>query len=509
MTDQLPLDELRVLEISRGWATPLAGKLMVDLGASVVRLVPDGEDVVSALPEEETRFARHLLDAGKHVVERDHLEATALAALIRRADVVLGDRDLLEQVDAAAIAGPATVVCAVSPFGDDGPLADHVASEVTLEAASAIMATTGEPGGDPMRAGTELGATVGALYACIGTISALLERRRSGRGQAVDVSLYDCLVSTLTQFASRVLGGVAPLPRLGNQGANSAPWNLFESGDQQYVFIIAGSDPTFQRLSRTMGRPELLDDPRFDNHIHRRENREEVTALVAAWAAERPAAEIVDALQEAGVPVSLVATPAQVLEDPHFVSRRLLGSEDTEGRTWPVAGSPLSLGRDWQAGGPEPFSLDDWMGSTATPAVEPTGDGVRKAPLAGLRVIDVGTITAGPFCARLLGNLGAEVVKVEPPGGELGRHSPPIVDGESIYFHITNNGKLSVCLDLGTSEGQEHLRHLAASADVLVENLAPGSLRKRGLGAEDLLQVNPSLVSVSYTHLTLPTNREV
>ncbi len=97
----------------------------------------------------------------------------------------------------------------------------------------------------------------------------------------------------------------------------------------------------------------------------------------------------------------------------------------------------------------------------------------------------------------MLGNLGADVVKIEPPGGELGRHSPPLIEGESVYFHITNNGKRSVCLDLGTPDGQEHLKRLAAGADVLVENLAPGGLTKRGLGGRDLTAANPRLVYTS------------
>lgn len=496
MTGRLPLRDLRVLEISQGWAAPLAGKLMVDLGARVVRIVPDDEDAVQALGGEEATLTRHLLDAGKHVVsQRDVVDD--LGGLVRRADVILGDRHLLDRLAVRSLAGPDTVVCVVSPFGSDGPLAEHVASEVTLQAATAIMGTTGEVGGEPVRAGTELGAAVGALYACIGTIAALIERRRSGRGQIVDVSLYDCLVSTLTQFASRVLAGVPALKRLGNQGANSAPWNLFESGDGQYVFIIAGSDPTFTRLCQVMTRTDLLEDPRFDTHIHRRENREEITALVAAWAAGQPAATIVDSLRAAGVPVSLVATPAQVLEDPHFASRHLLGSALADGVSRPVAGSPLAVGHDWQDGGPAPVTLEEWLAGGPVPPGSPDDAGERQAPLTGLRVIDVGTITAGPFCARLLGNLGAEVVKVEPPEGELGRHSPPLVDGESIYFHITNNGKKSVCLDLGTPEGQAHLRRLAESADVFVENLAPGSLTKRGLGPADLIELNPRLVYTS------------
>ena len=485
VTDILPLKGVRVLEISAGgWTVPLSAKLLVDLGADVVKLTGDAA------------YATHMIDAGKLVLPLATQDAAAQSALLARADVVLGDARELARLDIENRVDAATIVCAISPFGSSGPLADHVASDLTLQAAGAIMATTGEPGGGPVRAGTELGSAVAALYGCIGTVAALIERLRSGFGQVVEVSAYDCLISTLTQFASRVLGGVPPLKRLGNQGANSAPWNLFSSGDGQYVFIIAGSDPTFERLTKQMGREDLLADPKFDTHIHRRENREEITAIVADWAASLPAATIVADLRAAGVPVSLVATPAQVLADEHFQSRKLLGSHEVDGKSWPVPGTPLAIGYHWD-GTRSSFDIDEWLAGESYPVPAGSAETGRQAPLTGLTVLDVGTITAGPFCARLLGNLGADVIKVEPIGGELGRHSPPLVEGESIYFHITNNGKRSVCLDLASSEGQAQLKRLAATADVLVENLAPGGLTKRGLGGPDLTAANPRLVYTS------------
>lgn len=504
MADIFPLNGVRVLELSQGWAAPLCGKLLVDLGADVIKLAVDddaapAEDVVDALGPEEASFAKHMIDAGKRVLLLSDQGERGLSALLARADVVMGDRQILDRLGIEARAGATTVVCAVSPFGSSGPLAGHAASDFTVQAATAIVATTGERGGGPIRAGTDLGAAVAGLYGCIGIVAALIERLRSSLGQVVDVSVYDCLVSTLTQFASRVLADAPPLARLGNQGANSAPWNLFESGDDQYVFIIAGSDPTFERLAKTMGREELLDDPKFDTHIHRRENREEITAIVADWAAQRPADDIVADLRAAGVPVSLVATPAQVLADPHFRSRGLLGSVEVDGRSWPVPATPFAIGSHWGEGAArQPLDVGAWLtGGHDAPRSGAAGSSARTAPLTGFTVLDVGTITAGPFCARLLGNLGADVIKVEPPGGELGRHSPPLVEGESVYFHITNNGKRSVCLDLGTPEGQEQLKRLAASADVLVENLAPGALTKRGLGGRDLTAANPQLVYTS------------
>lgn len=495
-----PLQGLTVVELSDDAAGELCGALLAGLGASVSKL-RSGQEDGSRCPgstEQERQLAETLVNGAKQIKQLNRLDTVSVDNLIAAADVIVVGWEAGQEAPPAGFGdiglSPSrysdhTVACHLSAFGKDGPLAGTVASDLTLQAASGEMATTGEPGGGPLRAGADLSAAVGAVYGVIGICAALIERNRTGRGQVVEVALFDCLCSTLTNFASRILGGIPPLPRLGNQGPNTAPWNLFPTRDHQYVFIIAGSDPTWARLSAVMGHPELPADPRFDSNARRHQAEDVVTGMVADWAQQHDAADIVNTLRENGVPVSLVATTADVLADPHFAYRQLLHSSLAErGEPRHIAGSPL--GR-WS------FAAVPAIGGSALPPQPGLPD--RPRPLDGLRVVDLGALTAGPFCCRLLANLGADVIKVEPPVGEIGRHSPPMMGDQSVYFHMTNNDKRSVSADLGSEEGRARVRRLLETADIVVENQSPGALAKRGLGAADMLEVNPDLLYVSVT----------
>lgn len=506
MSTTLPLHGLHVLELSDDAAGELCGALLAGLGASVTKLSsgqePSRRPGASA---RERQLAGELVNGRKHVIGLPGLEQAQVDGLLSAADVIVVGWEPGRDETPAGFAGidltPArysrrTVACHLSPYGEDGPLAGTVAADLTLQAASGVMATTGEPGGRPLRAGADLGDAYGAVYGVIGICAALIERNRSGRGQVVGVALLDCLVSTLTNFASRILGGLPPLPRLGNQGPNTAPWNLFQTGDHQYIFIIAGSDPTWTRLAAVMGHPELATDPRFDTNEHRRQRKDVVTGMVADWVLRHDAAYIVATLRENGVPVSLVATTTDVLADSHFEYRDLLrssgdGDGDGDGTTRYVVGSPLGRWAFSDAPAAAQLAAPD-----AAPARAPAD---RLRPLDGVRVVDLGTLTAGPFCCRLLANLGADVIKVEPPAGEAGRHSPPFMGDESVYFHMTNNDKRSATADLSSDQGQSFVRRLLETADLVVENQSPGALGKRGLGAAEMLGLNPDLLYVSVT----------
>lgn len=483
------LSSVKVLEIGDGWTCALAGRLLMDMGAHVSKLeLPWGDSLRSyGRDEAECRAAFELPNRGKHLLD-DVAVLDSIQARVDDFDVILIDTAAVWRLefDVSAVR-PQTIVCRFSPFDLEGPLAATVANDLTLQAMSGVMATTGELGGRPLRAGTELSNVVGALYGAIGVLAALIERERSALGQVVDIALYDCLVSTLTNFASRVLGGVKPLGRLGNQGPNSAPWELFDTADGEFVFIIAGSNPTFARLAATMGRPELCDDPRFATHGPRRDNYELITAVVADWARTLPRDEIVSQLRANGVPVSPVASIKEVLADEHLRSRGLLGPDSgTPGRL--QVSQPLGFPESSRLTRHRKVEIRDTAGSATTE---------RTRALAGVRVVDLGTLTAGPFCTRLFANLGADVLKIEPPDGEPGRHMPPIVDGESVFFHISNNGKRSLCANLRDPEDVALVARVLTHADILVSNQAPGGLEKRGLGPERVLADAPDLIYTS------------
>jgi crotonobetainyl-CoA:carnitine CoA-transferase CaiB-like acyl-CoA transferase len=505
--DSTSLHGLTVVELSSDLAGDLCGGLLATLGATVIKLDPGRTTPSHYLGRSEAERARSagLVNERKQMKALADLDGGTAQRLLDTADVVLvgwePDHDKppagFAHLDlSAARWSGRTVACHLSAFGSEGPLAGTPGSDLTLQAASGVMATTGEADGQPLRAGADLGAAIGALYGVIGICAALIERNRSECGQVVEVAVYDCLVSTLTNFASRILGGSPPLRRLGNQGPNTAPWNLFPTRDGHSVYIIAGSNPTFDRLAAAMGRAELATDSRFDTGEHRRAHKDLITRLVAEWAAEHDAADIVTTLRDNGVPVSLVATTSEVLSDPHFDYRELLWAEGDR----QALGSPL--GR-WTFATTQSADL----AASARPrnaaarlaGAEQLNGAKRPRPLDGVRVVDLGTLTAGPFCCRLLANLGADVVKIEPPSGEVGRHSPPMMGDESVYFHMTNNDKRSVSAELATAEGHARVERLIQDADIVIENQSPGALTKRGLGALDMLAVNPGLLYVSVT----------
>lgn len=481
------LSGVRVLEIGEGWTCALAGRLLMDMGADVRKLeIPWGDSLRSyGRDHAERRAAFELPNRGKQVVAGGAV-LERLRSGADEADVLMIDAAAARRLDIDVSAvGPRTVVCRFSPFDINGPLAAMTANDLTLQAMSGVMATTGEPGGRPLRSGTELSDAVGALYGTIGVMAALIERERSALGQIVDVSLYDCLVATLTNFASRVLGGVEPLGLLGNQGPNSAPWELFEASDGEFVFIIAGSNPTFTRLTEVMGRPELLEDPRFATHGPRRDHYETITAVVGDWARTLPRDEIVSLLRANGVPVSPVASVKEVLADRHLRSRGLLAPHTDESHGLTV-GQPFGF----------PSVATNDAGRRAVQAADAAraGESTRLPPLSGVRVVDLGTLTAGPYCTRLFANLGADVLKIEPPDGEPGRLMPPIVDGESVFFHISNNGKRSLRANLRDPDDVAMVAEVLSQADVMISNQAPGGLEKRGLGSDRMLADAPNLI---------------
>lgn len=482
MTSRPSLAGLRVLEIGDGWACALAGKLLLDAGARVTKVESSGGDSLRRFGRTpaECAAAFDLPNLGKVVIGTEALGEDM------DVDVLLIDAAVATRLGLdLEVFGPRTVICRFAPFALDGPLRDRIANDLVLQAMSGVLDTTGEADGEPLRSGTELSDVVGALYGVVGVVAALIERERSGQGQIVDVALMDCLVSTLTNFASRVLAGAPALGRLGNQGPNSAPWELFETQDGEYVFIIAGSPPTFERLTRAMGRPDLNTDPRFAHPPTRRENYREITRIVNDWTRSLSRREVVDALRDNGVPVSPVDSIGDLLAEPHFQKREMLQTVvDPDGTIRRVAGGALGF---------RPGSVRPQV--RAVQHRDP--DGERGAPLAGVRVVDFGNLTACPFSTRLLGNLGADVLKIEPPQGETGRTMPTIVDGESTFFHISNTDKRSMCANLRDQGDVALVAQVLAAADIVVQNQAPGTLARRGLGPEDMLVAAPDLVYVS------------
>lgn len=438
----------------------LAGRVCADLlhrhGATLRRVSVAG----GPTPNESTEWSGYPVfadDVDHTVLPPGQPEATdEWRRMAADADVVIvsssgeGEhlRSLTSGIDMARM-----IVCVISPYGlDPGEVPVEDPSEVQLQAVSGLMATTGETGGPPVCVGVPLLELFAALNAKIAVLAALQVLRAGGGGQLVDISVFDAAVSLQGSFLGKVQDGAARGLRGGCRHPICAPWNAYPTTDG-WVIICSVTNDEWRRLLAVMGREDLADDPRFESPRSRVANVDAVDECVAAWTRTRTREELTEELRRLGIPIGFVAGIADIAASDQPVPCR------------------------WQV-----FDTDDSAPARAARHATPP-----TLPLEGVRVLELGPYTAGPLAGRLLANLGAEVIKIEPPGGEVSRAWMPQIDGTSLYFTNYNAGKRSVTIDLRSDSGLAQLLALAERADVLIQNMRAGSLERLGGGAEALL----------------------
>ena len=519
---------VRVLEIAGGFgAASLCGQLFAGLGAQVVKLEPREGDPLrrtGPLAPDGTAYQFHLLNAAK---QSARLPAEAGAArklwfeLAEWADVVLLEGELAglpePGLDPKTFCDqwPAKVLCSISIFGAQGARKSWVGNELVAEAMGGLMSCTGYPEKPPVCSGVPYALHVTALFGFNGIMAALWERDRSGRGQLLDLGVVDCLVALLGNFIpSYFLSGRSP-KRIGNRHTIAAPWNLYPTADG-YVVICTGTGGSgwWKTVTEAIDRPDLTHDPRYDQETKRVARVDEVDQIVADWTQRRPAGQVVEIMTEAGIPASEISSVEAVLADPHYREiRAMVGSStvETNGRRWdvPLVGLPLKVGA-WSPP-PHPgaalLRFDSSVTGAATIATTqcraPRLDGRL---LEGMRILEFGSRTSVPMAGRMLADLGADVVKIEPKKGESLRAAGQQIGGSSYLFHINNAGKRSVVIEPTDPQGRELILKLAEKADVWMENLAPGALESMGLGYAALRAVNPNIVYVSVSGFGLKSN---
>lgn len=473
---------LRIVEASQGLgATAFTGQLFAGLGATVELF-----DHAPAADRESERYLHSLLHRGKTQPAEPSLDAA-----IESADIVIIDRSIKSLpavlLDAAAFEArwPDKILCAISLYGAGNERSDWMGNELVTEAASALMACNGYPERPPVASGLPYALHTSALFAFGAVMTALREREGSGRGQSIDLSLVDCVTAILGNFLpSYFLSGKEP-KRIGNRHTIAAPWNLYPASDGAVV-ICTGTGGTgwWAKVMAVIDRPELIDDPRYATEADRVRNVEEVDAIMAAWTSERTMKDIVEQMNARAIPAGEISTIEMVLDDPHFRELREMVI-DQGASAPPAAGNPLKVG-SWDS--PKAASVGARRRSPARPG---------EPPLAGIRILEFASRTSVPLAGRLMRDFGADVVKIEPVKGDALRGAGQQIAGSSYLFHINNAGKRSVMIDPTTSAGRDLILKLAAEADVFVENLAPGSVEKMGLGAEAMHAVNPGLVYCS------------
>ncbi len=507
-------DGLRVLEIAGARAGALTAKWFGDLGASVTKLAPPGSGT-----DPETARQRTLHDTSKRIREIDLDRPSGTAELLRWldwADVSIESAapgPLVARRETAA--RPELIRVRISPLGPSGPLSDWRSNEFTDEALAGHLILNGEPGRAPIARPGRLASSQAGLHALIGALAALRVRDATGRGQTVEISHLEGLVALHQHALTMWTHDRHILARSGNrQPGYWHPAGLYRCQDGD-IALQVGGQAVRDRLLVAAGLEQWLLDPRFADDLALARHKDEFDALLEPWLRAQPANAIVSRLQSAGVPAGRVLSAREVLVDPQLEAQAGLVRIDdllVPRAEFHISGHPVS------PIAARPLETPDarvCVEKARPPRSEPAAGGFADGPLAGIRVLDLGRVWAGPLAGRLLGDLGADVIAIESPDSRGARRVPEELAAITHLFpdgqvgdqpwnrigslNALARNKRSVTLDLRRSEARDVFERLVERADVVLENFQPDFLPRLGLGFERLQALNPKLVFASIT----------
>ncbi len=488
----LPFAGMRVLELGSRVGVGACGRLLADLGASVWVAEP-------RRPRHDGKWQdRALATAARAsvLVDADSTDDMALLArLATRCHVVITSSDVdgggPSSLQAAIAECP--IVCDVTAFGASGPLAGTPADEIAVQAATGLMDTTGFADGDPVPIGIPVIEMSTGIYAAVATAIAWEVLRRGGVGQRIDVAMYDTAFNALATFLPGHFAGNAAR-RLGNGHAMAVPWNAYETR-HGWILICSANDAQWRKLA-TLIEPGLADDARYALLADRLARRKDVDGIVAAWVRQQSLDVLVDLLLGAGIPCGPIVPLDRLPDEPNLALRRSIATlvDPGTGREVRVPATLVRYDGALPAAPVIPAQDSGRASALALVALPTFATRGAGAPCAGLRVVEIGQFTTAPLAARHLASFGADVIKVEPAEGDSARAWAPHRAGTSHFFVMSNGEKRSLALDLRSPQGRADFEELLAGADVLVENMKPGSLDRLGFSPDQLRARFPRLV---------------
>jgi formyl-CoA transferase len=331
-----PLAGLRVLELGNFIAGPFAGQLLGDYGADVIKIeAPEHGDPMRrwGITHEGDGLWWPTIARNKRSVVAD-LRTVAgrelVQSIARSCDVIVENfrpTRLVEfglDYETVARANPGVIVVHVSGFGQTGPRAQEAGFGSIGEAVGGIRHTTGEPDRPPARCGVSLGDSLAALFAVIGTLAALREREQSGKGQEVDVAIYEAVAAVMeSTMADFEIGGVIR-GRSGGSLPGVAPSGAYPTADGSDLIIAGNADSVFARLCEAMARADLATDARFATHAARGTNAAALDDIISGWTRQFESEALLRLLAEHAVPAGRVYTAPDMINDPHFLARDMV-----------------------------------------------------------------------------------------------------------------------------------------------------------------------------------------
>ncbi len=512
------LDDIRVVDLTGAFGL-MCGQLLADMGADVQQWVlPEAEQLLA----DDPHWQAYTLGKGVRVVDwRRNLDL--LRAQIARADILLetmGPAALgqagLTRAELCSI-NPGLVHVSITGFGSTGPKAGYAYSDLTVTAASGHLFVTGSADRAPLRISCPQAHGHASADAAVAALIALVHRERTGQGQHVDISGQQ---STTLALLSRGLDGAvgqdkAERSAYGGSVGGVHLQNQFQAKDGWVVVLQGVLPPLAAFMERLMA---WVHEEGLCSEADLRWNwgqaavqmlQGQITA--ADWApvqqgietlvASLTKRELMDAAVQRRLLIAPVLTVAEVLDSEHLRARDFVQSAPDGRRLGPFArftDAPLVL-RSGVA--------RSWQEVTAAAAEAPYGLGFSPdtgpGPLAGLKVLDLFWVVAGPGATRMLADYGATVVHVESTQRlDMVRNVPPYVQGtmapeRAACHHTTNCNKLNVTLDLSSAQGREVLTDLVRWADVYTESFAPGVVERMGFGYEQVKALKPDIIMIS------------
>jgi crotonobetainyl-CoA:carnitine CoA-transferase CaiB-like acyl-CoA transferase len=331
-----PLAGIRVLEMGALIAGPFCAKILAEFGADVVKLEPPG----TGDPLRKWRYVENGTSLWWHVQSRNKRsvavdlrtpDGQAIArALALRADILVENfrPGTLEgwnlSYESLAAANPGLVMVRISGYGQTGPYRERPGFGVIGEAVGGLRHVTGTPDRPPSRVGVSIGDTLSALYGVIGAMMALQSRQSTGRGQVVDVALYEAVFSVMESMLPEFDRFGVVRERTGSILPGIAPTSAYRCADDSFVLIAANGDSIFQRLCHAIGRDDLASDPALAHNDGRAARQQWLDEQIEQWTAPRSPDEVVAIMQAADVPASKIYTIRDIVADAQFAAREVI-----------------------------------------------------------------------------------------------------------------------------------------------------------------------------------------
>ncbi|MDO8531559.1 MAG: CoA transferase [Dehalococcoidia bacterium] len=505
-----PLQGVRALEAGGSIAAGFAAWLLADYGADVVKL--ETRDAFDGTRAERRRW-RRVLDRGKRSVALGE-DGPALAEIERlalAADVVVTDTtiapSLMERLSYERLGrrNSRIIVCSLPAFSEPSAGDDYAplrTDEGVAAAAGGVYGSQHGREGPPAYVRLPMCSCLAGTFAASGIVAALYVRASSGEGQKIVTPVASGALAAMSFY--RLRSSLVPsLRRTVRTHLGDGPfYRLYKASDGRWLTVCAPYEAFFNRMCIALELPEVVGDERFEGAPWRVKDMENLRVLEGIFAerfAARPREWWLARLREYDVPCASVQTPREFIDMPLLGELGLRATVSVNG-TGPVRqiGAPVRLRRTPGVPGahvPAPgedtravLSDSDWRNPSGPP---PKGRSRRSAalrgPLDGVRVADFARGLAGPTCTEYLAQMGAEVIKVEAPEGDIHR-------GHGLNFVPHNVGKRGMCIDFRAKDGPEVRRALVRSADVVFASFRPQAMAALGLDAATLSEVNPNAI---------------